>query len=146
MPPTFAYVMCLMAYLGLMALGLAACIFLFFLVPSKCRLAMRLGLAILGSLPGIIVFQFIVCIPLGLLLAIVLGFYSAFHPPDWVQWIIGIPTILVLLVSLLAASFLGCCTGGWIGWQMGGGRSLKAAVAVQRVIRLALSWFSKGGT
>ena len=144
MPPTFAYVMCLMAYLALMVVGLAVCVLLF-LVPSKRRFALRLCLAILGSLPGILVFQFVVGIPLGILLAIVLGFYAAFHPPDWVQWTVGIPTILIMFVSLAAASLLGCYTGSQIGWQTGAGVSLRAAIAEQRVIRHVLSWFKKRG-
>jgi hypothetical protein len=144
MPPTFAYVMCLMAYLALMAVGLAVCVVLL-LVPSKRRLALRLCLAILGSLPGILAFQFFVGIPLGVLLAIVLGFYSAFHPPDWVQWVVGIPTILIIFVSLATASLLGCYTGGRIGWQTGGGVSLRSAITEQRIIRYVLSLFRKRG-
>jgi hypothetical protein len=144
MPPTFAYVMCLMAYLALMAVGLAVCVVLF-LVPSKRRLSLRLGLAILVSLPGILVFQFIVGIPLGVLLVIVLGFYSAFHPPDWVQWVVGISTIIIMFVSLAAASLLGCYTGGQIGWQTGAGVSLRSAIAEQKIIRHVLSWVRKCG-
>ncbi|MFZ0826010.1 MAG: hypothetical protein WAO02_01175 [Verrucomicrobiia bacterium] len=144
MPPTFAYVMCLMAYLALMVVGLAVCVLLC-LMPSKRRLALRLCLAILGSLPGILAFQFIVGVPLGILLAIVLGFYSAFHPPDWVQGVVGIPTILIMFVTLAAASLLGCYTGGRIGWQTGAGVSLRLAITEQRVIRYVLSWFKKRG-
>ena len=144
MPPTFAYILCLMAYVALMAAGLAVCGFLF-LVPSQRRLALRLCLAILGSLPGILAFQFLVGIPLGLLLALVLGFDSTFHPSDWVQLIVGIPTLLIMFVSLAAASLLGCYTGGRIGWQIGAGRSVRAATAEQQVIRFVLSWCSRGG-
>jgi hypothetical protein len=144
MPPYFAYVICLMAYLALMAVGLAISLLLF-LVPSKRRLAIRLCLAILASLPGILLFQFVVGIPVGALVALVSGCYSAFHPPDWLQWVIGIPTILIIFISLAAASFLGCYTGGRIGWQAGAGMPVKAAVANQMIIRFVFSWFRKGG-
>lgn len=144
MPPTFAYVICLMAYLALMVVGLAVCVLLF-LVPSKRSLALRLCLTIIFSLPGMLVFQFIVGIPLGVMLALVLEFYSSSHPPDWVEWVIGIPTILIVFVSMAAASLLGCYTGGRIGWQTGAGVSLKSAIAEQRIIRHVLSWFRNRG-
>lgn len=142
MPPTFAYVMCLVAYLALMVVALAVCAPLF-LVLSKRRLALQLCLAILASLPGILAFQFVVGIPLGVLLAAVLGFYAAFHPPEWVQWAVGIPTIVIMLLSLAAASLLGCYTGSRIGWQRGGGTPFTEAIAEQKIVRLFLPWFIK---
>ena len=136
--------MFLMAYLALMAAGLAVCVLLL-AVPSKRRLALRFGVAILGSLPGILAFQVVVAIPLGILLAIVWGFHSAFHPPGWFGWLVDLPTILILLVSVAAASLLGCYTGGCIGWQIGAGMSIRKAIAEQKVIRFTLSWFRKRG-
>jgi hypothetical protein len=142
MPPTFAYVMCLMAYLAAMLIALVLCIPLF-LVPSKRRLALRLSLAILASLPGLLVFQFVVGLALGVLLLAVLSFYAVFHPPDWVQWIVGIPTILIMFVSLVAASLWGCYTGGRIGWDMGGGKPFRTTIKQQKVVQLAVSYFRR---
>ena len=142
MPPTFAYVMCLTAYLAVMAAALVVSALLF-LVPSKRRLALRLCSAIFASLPGILAFQFVVGVPLAVLLAAVLGFYAVFHPSESVQWAVGIPTILIMFVSLVAASVSGCYTGGRIGWQIAGGTPFRAAVAEQRSVQRVLSWFKK---
>lgn len=88
MPPTFAYIICLIGYVGLMLAALIVCAPLF-LIPSKGRLAIRLYLSILFSLPGIFVCQIVAAIPAGLLLGAVLAFYSIAHPPDWVQWTVS---------------------------------------------------------
>jgi len=141
MPPTFAYMMCLMVYLTLMGVGLVLSALLF-LVPSKRRLALQGCLAILGSLPGILVFQFVVGTALGVLTAAVLGFYAVFDPSDWVRWVVGIPAAVIMQVSFTAASVGGCYTGGRIGWQIGGGTPVRAAIADQKMV--LLSWFRKG--
>ena len=65
--------------------------------------------------------------------------------PEWVQWVVGILSILVMFVSLATASLLGCYTGARIGWQIGAGVSLRAAITERRIIRFVLSWFRKGG-
>jgi len=113
------------------------------LIPSKRRLGSQLCLAILASLPGVVIFQFAVGLVLGVLLLTTLGFYRAFSSPDWIQWIVGIPTILVILTSLAAASIWGCYTGARIGWQTAGGMPLRTAVKEQKIARLASSWFRK---
>ena len=134
MPPTFVYAMCFAAYLFAMMIALVVCALLF-LVPSQRRLASQMCLAILGSLPGVLVFQFFVAIPLSVLLAAVLGFDAAVHPPESVQWLIGIPTIIIMFVSVTAASLAGCYTGGRIGWQLGAGTPLRSAVSGQKLFR-----------
>jgi hypothetical protein len=138
MPPTFFYAMCLAAYLAAMAVGLVLSAVLF-LVPSTRRLALRLCLAIIGSLPGILLFQFVIGVPLAVLLGIVLAFDAVFNPPDVVQWFVGLPTILVMFVSVTAASFAGCYTGGSVGWEIGGGTPLRVALSQQKVPRWILS-------
>ena len=142
MPPTFAYVMCLVGYLALMAVSLVLCAPLF-LVPSKRRLALRLWCAIIASLPGILAFQFIVGPILGGLLLAVLALCSAFHYPDWMEWIVGIPTILIIFASFATASFWGCYTGGRIGWEIAGGKPFMEAVREQKIAQLVVSWFRK---
>ena len=134
--------MCLMAYLALMTVSLALCAPLF-LVPSKRLLALRLWCAIIASLFGVLAFQFVVGLILGGLLLAVLGLYAAFHSPDWMQWIVGIPTIIIMFVSLATASFWGCYTGGRIGWETAGGKRFGTAVREQKIVRLASSWFRK---
>ena len=141
MPPTFAYAMCLMMYLGVMVAALITSALLF-LVPSKRRLALRLCSAILASLPGILAFQFVVGIPLGVLLAALMGIEAVF-PSDSVRWTVGLPTILIMFASLVAVSLSGCYTGGRIGWQIAGGTPFRVAVAEQKIIRYVLSWFRK---
>ena len=126
MPPTFVYFMCLTADFsadGGWACGLRSA------RPRavKRRLGVRLCLAILGSLPGILVCQFAVGIVLGVLLAVLSATYSASSPPDWVRWVIGIPLVLIMFISILAASLIGCYTGARIGWKAGGQMSINAA-------------------
>ena len=142
MPPYFVYVMCLMAYLTAMAIGLVLS-FLLFLIPSKRRLAWRYCLAIIVSLPGVFAFQFVVGIFCGVLLAAVLAIYAIFHPPESVQWVIGLPTVLITFASFTAASFLGCYTGGRIGWQLAGGTPFRVAVTEQWIFRVASAWLKK---
>ena len=143
MPATYLYATCLMAYLALMAVGLVLSAFLF-LVPSKRRLALRLCLGILASLPAMLVFQIAAGIVLGALLAAVLEFYALFHPPESVQWSVDIPTILIMFVSFAAASFGGCYTGAQIGWQTGGGAPFRVAFSEQKAVRFVSLWFRKG--
>lgn len=143
MPPYFAYIECLIAYLALMAAALAACALLF-LMPSKRRLAVRLCLAVLASLPGVLAFQFVAGIPLLLLLAAVWGLYAVFHSPDWAQWAVGLPTIAIMFILLAGASLLGCYTGGRIGWQIGGGTPFRTAIVEQKIVRFVFSFFRRG--
>jgi hypothetical protein len=142
MPPTFGYVMCLLAYFLLMAAGLAVAGVLF-LVPSRRRLALRLGFAVLMSLPGMLACQFVVGIGLVVLLVATLGYYAAAHPPESVQWAIGIPTILIMVGSLASASILGCYAGARIGWLVGGGPPFKANVVEKKLVEAVSSWFRR---
>jgi len=134
MPPTFAYAMCLMLYIVGMGVGLLVCAVLM-LFPSVRRTALRLAAAIVASLPGVLLFQFVVAIPLGILLGAVLGFYALVHPPDSVRWFIGIPTILIMFLTVLAASVLGCYTGGHIAWRLAGSTPFRAVIAEEPVFR-----------
>jgi hypothetical protein len=134
-----------MAYLVVMAAVLVASALLV-LLPSKRRLALRLCLATFLSLPGVLAFQLVVGILLGILLAAVLGFEAVFHPPEWVRYVVGIPTILVMFVSLATASLVGCYTGARIGWQIGGGTPVRIAISEQEAVRYVLLWFRKDRT
>jgi hypothetical protein len=126
--------MCLAAYLFAMVVGLVVAAMLL-LVPSQRRTGWRLCLAIILSLPGILLFQFVVGLPIGLLLGTVLGSYEVFHPSDTIRWIVGIPTILVIFVSFTAASIAGCYTGASVGWLVGGGIPIRVALSQQKIPR-----------
>jgi hypothetical protein len=126
--------MCLAAYLVAMVLALVVAAVLL-VVPAQRRTGIRLGLAVIGSLPGILLFQFVVGIPIVLLLATVLTCYEFFHPPDIIRWIVGIPTVLVIFASFTAASVAGCYTGGSVGWLLGGGTPLRVALSQQKIPR-----------
>ena len=134
MPPTFAYAMCLMLYLVGMVAALCVCAVLL-LFPSTRQFALRFAAAVVGSLPGILLFQFVVAIPLGVLLALVLGSYSLFHLSDTMHWIIGIPTIIIMFLGVLGASLLGCYTGGHIAWRLAAFTSWRVIVAEEPVFR-----------
>src|SRR5271169_5656871 len=101
--------MCLTCYVVVMIVAFVMCAPLL-LIPSKRRLGLQLCLAILASLPGVLAFQFVMAIPLGILLLCATGMHMAFSPPgppDWVQWAIGIPIILVMFVSMAGGSLWG---------------------------------------
>lgn len=117
MPPTIAYAMCLMLYLVGMVAALFVCIVLV-LFPSTRQFALRFAAAVVGSLPGILLFQFVVAIPLGVLLSAVSGLEVFLHLSDTVRWIVSVPMVIIMFVSVLAASLLGCYTGGHIGWRL----------------------------
>jgi hypothetical protein len=134
--------MCLIGYVVLMIVALALCVPLL-LIPSRRRLGFQLCFAILTSLPGVIIFQFAVGLILALPLLAILGFYAAFKPTDWVQWLVGVPTIFVIFVSLAAGSLWGCYTGARVGWKIAGGTPLKTAVKEQKVARLVSLWFGR---
>jgi len=142
MPPTFAYAMCLMLYLAGMVVALVFCAVLL-LFPSTRRFALRFAAAVVGSLPGVLLFQFVIAIPLGVLLAVVLWSYSLFHSPDTARWFIGIPTILIMFVSVSAASLLGCYTGGHIGWRLAASTPLRVVLADEPVSRFASKLFRR---
>ena len=142
MPPTFAYAMCLALYLMTMGVGLVICLVLL-LIPSMRHTALKLGAAIIASLPGVLLFQFIVAIPLGILLGLVLGFYALVHPSDMVQWIVGIPTLIILFITILAASLAGCYTGGHIAWRLADFTPFRVVIAEEPVIRFASRLFRR---
>jgi hypothetical protein len=141
MPPAFAYAMCLMLYIMGMGVGLAVCLALL-LFPSMRRTAIRLAAAIVASLPGVLFFQLVVAIPLGILLALVFGFDALFHTPDSVQWVIGIP-IIIMFLKLLAASLLGCYTGGHIAWRLTGFSPFRIVIAEEPVFRFISRWIRR---
>lgn len=135
----------MIAYLALMLLSFGVCGVLL-LIPSTRYLATRLGLATLGSLPGLLFFQIAVGIPLAILLLAVLGFYAAFHPAEWVRWMIGIPTIVVMFASFAAASFMGAYTGGGIGWLVAAGTPVSEAVSEQKIVRYVIARFRRASS
>ncbi|GEM_PF-4195272 len=137
-----AYGICLLAYGALMLVSLAVC-GLLFLVPSQRPFALRLCLATLLSLPGVLLFQAAIAVPLGILLVAVLGFYALFHPAEWIQFMIGFPTIVVMLMSLAAVSLFGSYTGGRIGWQMAKGMPFRSAVAEQKIVKYLRTRFKR---
>jgi hypothetical protein len=102
---------------------------------SQRRIGVRLCLAIIASLPGILLFQFIAGIPIGLLLATVLASYEVFGSSDTIRWIIGLPTILLIFVAFTAASVAGCYTGASVGWLVGGGTPVRMALSQQKIPR-----------
>lgn len=119
--------MFLMLYLALMAASLVLPLILFIL-PSRRRTGLQLALATIISLPGIFAFQFIAGIVIGTLLAVVLTFYSATNAPDWVRWLVGIPSVLFTLCVFAGASACGCYCGARFGWTIGGGTPLRQAI------------------
>jgi hypothetical protein len=142
MPPTFAYSMCLIAYLALMASGMTLCVPLLWM-PSKRHLFRPLALAILGSLPGVLVGQFLVGIPLGVLVGAVLGFYAIVDPPEWVQWSVGLPTLFLVFATVVGASLVGGYSGGRMGWEIGRGTVFTEALCRRKIVRLFLLYFRR---
>jgi hypothetical protein len=129
MPPTFAYVMALMAYF-VVACGVW-CVAVVLGFPRNTRaLAKKIAAGMAGSFPGVFLFQLVSAPFLALVLLSVGGISYFFRPPDVV-----IVLLALLLVGIPAvASLLGFYTGWRIGWELASGRSARGFLQADRVL------------
>jgi len=119
MPPTFAYAMILFAYVCFGGVALAIAVILA-IAPGTRRLARRLAGGVIGSYPGVFLFQ-ILAVPL---LAAVWGacwmLRRVFPQPDNQFGAVALITILFVLGIFACMSILGFITG----WSAGSGVAL----------------------
>jgi hypothetical protein len=134
MSPLFGYIMCLVTYLGVMAVALALCVLLF-IPPATRPTALRLCLAIIMALPGMLLMQFIGGLAVGAVLACAYVLGTAFHEPVW----LGVSFVLITLTIFTAATLLGWYTGARIGWDIGGGKPLATAIGDRKIVRFVLA-------
>jgi hypothetical protein len=127
MPPTFVYFLALAAYLcfGAVALVLAAALAV---VPAARTTAKRLAGGVIGSYPGVFVFQALslpVLMALGLLIWLL---NRAFQAGSAVAAAVGFTEAMLILGVFAAASFAGLVTGWSVGAEVATGMSVRAAV------------------
>jgi hypothetical protein len=131
-----------MLYVAGMVVALFVCSVLL-LFPSSRRFALRFAAAVIGSLPGVLLFQFIVGIPLAVFYAVVLGSCGLFHPPDTALSNIVLSAVAVVFVSVLVASLFGCYTGGHIAWRLAESTPWRTVVAEEPAFRFAWKLFRR---
>jgi hypothetical protein len=113
MPPTFAYILALTAYVAVACVVWSIAIVLAF--PRRTRaLAKKIAAGMAGSFPGVFLFQLLSAPLLALVLLTIGGISYFFRPPDiviivMVLFIVSIPTV---------ASLLGFYTGWRVAWEL----------------------------
>ena len=144
----------IIAYLAIVALyiGIAMVVWvgcaITALVPSRRRGARAVAAAMAGSFPGVFVAQAVAapvaaaCLITGLIVVHLIDPRPTSQ--STVAMVLGMTTLFVVLVLLLAASVYGFYVGADIGWRLASGATLDAALAAHRPTRVimmqALAW------
>jgi hypothetical protein len=134
MPPTFVYFLALSAYLcfGAVALALAAALAV---VPAARVMAKRLAGGVIGSYPGVFLFQALslpVLMALGLLIWLL---NRAFQSDTVVAAAVGLTEAMLILGVFAAASLAGFVTGWSVGAEVATGMSIRAALGRAWLVR-----------
>jgi hypothetical protein len=129
MPPTFAYILALMVYIGAACVVWGVAIVLAF--PQRTRaLAKKIAAGMAGSFPGVFLFQLISVPLLAVILLTIAGISHFFRPPDAVIIVLA----LVIISIPTAASLLGFYTGWRVAWELAAGRSAREFLQTDRVL------------
>ena len=129
MPPTFAYILALMAYIVVACAVWFVAIILAF--PPRTRaLAKKIAAGMAGSFPGVFLFQ-VICAPLVALVLFTIGGIAHFFQPPGVVLVL----LLLFVVSIpTSASLLGFYTGWRVAWELAAGRSARTFLETDRVL------------
>jgi hypothetical protein len=133
-PPTFAYFLALSAYLcfGAVALALAAALAV---VPAARGMAKRFAGGVIGSYPGVFLFQ-VLSLPVLLALGLLIWLLNrAFQSGSLVAAAVGLTEALLLLGAFAAASLAGFVTGWSVGAEVATGMSIRSAVGRAWLVR-----------
>jgi hypothetical protein len=138
MPPTFAYVLALTAYI---AVACAVwCVAIVLALPRRTRaLAKKIAAGMAGSFPGVFLFQFLSAPFLAFVLLTIGGISYFFRPPD----VINILLALFIISIPAAASLLGFYTGWRVAWELAAGRSARAFLEADRLLGPAVRFLRK---
>ena len=134
MPPTFAYIMALMAYVVLATLvwilsGLLA------LIPRTRLAGTKIALAMLFSFPGVLAWQ-IAGFPILFVIALGLGLLLQLHIQNDVVDTIGILLVVIILLGgSFAISVAGFADGWRVGWSFAKCKDLQSAIKLSLFYR-----------
>jgi hypothetical protein len=130
MPPTFAYFLAFAAYLcfGAAVLVFAAALAI---VPAARLTARRLAGGVIGSYPGVLVFQ-VLSLPVLVCLWLVAWVLSHFMAPSFAA---GMTAAVLFLGVFAGASVVGFMTGWSAGADVATGMSITAAVSRTWLVR-----------
>jgi hypothetical protein len=129
MPPTFAYVLALVAYLLFACVVWSVAIVLALFQRTRA-FAKKMAAAMAGSFPGVFIFQIMSAPLVALTLLMLVGVSHLFHPPEVLIvilafFILSIPTV---------ASLLGFYAGWRVAWELATGRSARASLEADRLL------------
>jgi hypothetical protein len=145
MPPTFVYALALTVYVAVacLVLGVAA----LFTIPRATRsVALRVAAGMVGSFPGVLLFQALSA-PIVALMLLTSGLImSITSRGGWIDAaLIGVGLIALAVFTL--ASLAGFCVGWRTGWEVAAGRSVRTFLREHSIlgpIFRALSRFVPG--
>ncbi len=137
MPPTFVYLIFLVAWAGVaVATWIVAAAFAVF--PEKRRIGFRLASAMAGTIPGVIVYQ-VLATPIVAAVLLAMRLLSNTLEPGS-STTTSNPTVIILSIIAVGLAFVVVLamsiTGFWEGWRLGW--TLAAGENFVRVIRGAL--------
>jgi len=139
MPPTFAYVIALFCYVCAAGVGLAVCAALA-VVPSLRTSVRRIAGGIMGSLPGVFLFQMLSIPLLGIAWMLFWTVSKVIGPLEGTSQIIWNVVVIIAFVGGFAiASVVGFLVGWRIGARIATGISPVEAVRTSRLLGWAIS-------
>ncbi|HMP81969.1 MAG TPA: hypothetical protein PKA41_04595 [Verrucomicrobiota bacterium] len=100
------------------------------LIPATRSTALKLALAAVCSLPGMLALQFCAGFVAGIVILVAFCVNAIFQPSEPVQMLLGVHAVLVTFVTVGVASLVGCYFGGRIGWEIGAGKRFGLAVYI----------------
>jgi hypothetical protein len=133
MPPYFPYILALFAYIAF-----AACVLLvaaLLAIPHQTRsFAKRLAASMIGSFPGVFLFQMLAFPFVLVVLLMLFVTYAVFHPSDGWQGFIIVGFGLLMFCIFGVASLVGFYAGWRVAWEFAAGRSIRDFLGADRLL------------
>lgn len=135
MPPVFGYAMMLLTYVMAGAVGLAVCLVLAIFPPLRTG-ARRTAGGIIGSFPGVFLFQVLTLPLLALVLFVLWCVSQILGHLDGIPQEIWIAMIMTLTLGVsVGASILGFVMGWGVGARIATGMPVKGALKSSRILK-----------
>ncbi len=142
MPPTFLVLLAIFAWLGIAGAVLFAALLLLTMRTTR-RFSKPLALAMMGTLPFLLAYNFIAAIPVGAFLLTSWALWKLIEPGSQSStnnpWLIGVSICAAFFAfgTLLVTSLAGLYDGFGTGWRWGQGQEIRSAVSQALVYRWA---------
>src|SRR5947208_3398000 len=131
--PLALYMLALGAYVAFACLVWCVCLVLPF--SSRTRtLGFRIAAAMLGSFPGVFLFQMLSVPKIGAIALLGLGLVSSIGPSEFALGI-GVGLGLTMFANFAIASTLGFYVGWRLAWEIASGRSVRELITSGRLVR-----------